>query len=343
VKVWIDLANSPQVLFFRPILAELERRGHSVVITTRHFAQTIELADQCGMTHVPVGGHGGKRLSRIGLTLVERAWKLMRFAAPQRCDVAVSHNSYAQAIAASALRLPIVTSMDYEHQPANHLCFRLADRVIVPESFPGDLLAKFGARPRKTSYYSGVKEQIYLSDFRPDPGFRASLGVPADRTMVVLRPPGSWGLYHDFENPLFERVLAHVAGHDAATVLFLPRVPSQAAAVRAAGYRNVIVPDRALDGPNLLHHADAVISGGGTMNREAAVLGTPAYSVFKGKSAAVDRFLIARGRMAHISDEAGIARIRIEKKQPRDRLPGEAAVSAIADAIQDAGRKTRNR
>ena len=136
MKIWIDLANSPQVLFFRPLIPEFEKRGHEVVITTRAFAQTIDLANLFRMKHVPIGEHGGKKLGKIGFAVLNRSWQLIKFAKEKRFDLAMSHNSYSQAIAARFLGIPFVTSMDYEHQPANHLCFRLAKKVIVPEFFP---------------------------------------------------------------------------------------------------------------------------------------------------------------------------------------------------------------
>jgi hypothetical protein len=33
VKIWIDIDNTPHVPFFIPIIRELEKRGHSVVVT----------------------------------------------------------------------------------------------------------------------------------------------------------------------------------------------------------------------------------------------------------------------------------------------------------------------
>jgi predicted glycosyltransferase len=81
-----------------------------------------------------------------------------------------------------------------------------------------------------------------------------------------------------------------------------------------------MVPETALDGPNLLYYADLVISGGGTMNREAAVLGTPTYSLFKGKLAAVDRYLMDKGRMRHIGSIEEIASIPVCKKKRQKRV-----------------------
>ena len=42
--IWIDLANSPHVPFFRALIPEFVGRGHEVEISARDFAQTVELA-----------------------------------------------------------------------------------------------------------------------------------------------------------------------------------------------------------------------------------------------------------------------------------------------------------
>jgi predicted glycosyltransferase len=314
VNIWLDLANSPQVLFFRPLIPEMERWGHSVTVTTRNFAQTTELADHFGFDHTPVGSHGGKKISQIGLAILERAYQLKKFADRKKFDIAISHNSYSQAIAAKILGIPFTTSMDYEHQPANHLCFRLARRVVVPEFFPDDALKRFGAA-KKTVRYHGTKEEVYLSNFKPVSDPLASLCFISNQIVVVMRPPGTWGLYHHFENPLFDMALHYVAASPNTHVILLPRVAFQADTVKNSGYSNIFVPPVAIDGPNLMYHADLVISGGGSMNREAAVLGTPTYSLFKGKLSAVDRYLVDKGKMCHIDSEEGISSIPIRKKE----------------------------
>jgi uncharacterized protein len=330
MKIWIDLANSPQVLFFRPLIKELERMGHSLTLTTRDFAQTVGLTQRYGLAHTSIGVHGGKKLSKIGLLLMLRAWLLLRFSKNKKFDLAVSHNSYSQALAAFMLRIPFVTLMDYEHQPANHLCFRLAKKVMVPECFPQEALCEFGASPKKTRFYRGLKEQVYLADFKPEPDYLQTEGLPRDRVLVVMRPPGSWGLYHHFENPLFDEALDYLARNPRVYVVFLPRVAIQADSVEARGYSNVMVARNALDGPNLLYYADLVISGGGTMNREAAVLGTPAYTIFKGRQAAVDNYLIALGRMRRIIRREEIPLIRMEKKPHLQPMVGGPLVKEIS-------------
>ena len=66
-----------------------------------------------------------------------------------------------------------------------------------------------------------------------------------------------------------------------------PAPTEQRARARAAG--PAIVPERPVDGPSLVAAADLVVSAGGTMNREAAALGVPAYTPFAARLGAVDR------------------------------------------------------
>ena len=76
-----------------------------------------------------------------------------------------------------------------------------------------------------------------------------------------------------------------------------------------------------MDGRELVAGADVVVSAGGSMNREAAVLGTPAYSVFAGRLAAVDRALVADGRLRLLQSEADIEDMRMVKKRPSTATP----------------------
>src|SRR5688572_26354188 len=146
MRIWIDLANSPHVPFFRALVKELSLRNHEVVITARDFAETVALAKLAGLDAEVIGGHGGGKLLGKAGNLVQRAMALARWARGRSVDLAVSHNSYSQILAARALSIRAVTLMDYEHQPANHLAFRFASRIIVPEAFPDEALTRYGAQ-----------------------------------------------------------------------------------------------------------------------------------------------------------------------------------------------------
>jgi uncharacterized protein len=314
MRIWIDMATPPQVQFFRPILVEMARRGHELLITSRDFSQTVSLADQFGLDHRVIGVHGGRSLVGKGWAILRRTAQLVSFARGKDIDLAVSHNSYAQALACPWLALPCVTLMDYEGQPANHISFRIARKVIVPEAFPNEALRRYGASKSKIYRYAGIKEDLYLSDFVPDPSFPAHLGLPGGKIIVTMRPPATMATYHRFENPLFDEVLQYCLEAPDVCVVLLPRVKEQAAHWALERANDLIIPSGAVDGPNLIYHSDLVISAGGTMNREAVVLGTPVYTVYKGQLGAVDQYLISAGRLKLVAERSDINKIELRKK-----------------------------
>ncbi len=335
--VWIDLGNSPHVLFFAPVIAELHRRGAATVVTARDFAQTVPLCERFGIEAEVIGRHGGGGLGAKARSLAARVRALRGFAARTRPAVAVGHNSYAQTVAARSLGIPVVTAMDYEFQPASHLAFRCADLVAVPDVFPLDRLRAQGARPAKTWRYRGLKEHIALAGFVAEPDYLATHGVGTDRPVIVVRPPATMALYHRFENPLFGRLLRRLQGDPGLRVLTLPRTGEQAAALAREGFGELLWRGEPLDGRELVAGADAVVSAGGSMNREAAVLGTPAYSIYAGKLAAVDRALVAAGRLTLLASETDVDGLRLAAT-PRAGSPAVdgALLNEFVDRLLDA-------
>jgi predicted glycosyltransferase len=336
MHIWIDLANSPHVPFFGALASEFRARGHEIEWTAREFAQTVELARVAGLAPTVIGGHGGRELSGKAGNLVGRAFTLARWARGRRFDLAVSHNSYSQIVAARALGLRSVTLMDYEHQPANHLAFRLASRVVVPRAFPEEALRRFGAR--KVRRYDGIKEDVYLADYRPDPRaieeMRRALGVGDDETLVVVRPPARDALYHRFENDLFDALLARLSLNANVRTVFLARSQAQREefATRLSGER-FILPHAALDGRLLVAAADLVVSAGGTMNREAAALSTPAATIYAGKWAAIDEQLVREGRLLRLATRAGIDALPLARKRDAPARRAVQVRAQVADLI----------
>ncbi len=325
MRVWIDLANSPHVAVVAPVVARLEREGHEVVLTARDHAQTVELARSRWPDVLVVGGESPPGRAAKGAEIARRAGRLRHFALDRRPDVAFSHGSYAQIAAAWSARLPAVTMMDYEHQPANHLSFRLARRVIVPELFPAEALRRYGARPRKVVRYAGFKEELYLGGFSTSASVREQLGLDDDSIVAVFRPPPEGALYHRMANERFDEVVRLALEHDGVQIVLLPRTAAQRARYESLSSR-IRVPRQAVDGASLLASADLTVGAGGTMNRESAVLGTPTYSVFAGRLAAVDAELMRQGRLHDL--RAPDTRPCFERK-----AVGADATAGIADAI----------
>jgi predicted glycosyltransferase len=333
MRAWIDLANSPHVPLLEPVVQNLRNDGHEVLLTVRDHAQTLELARQLWPDAELIGGESpGSRLAK-GRQIAARAVALARYARRTRPDVAFSHGSYAQLIAARAARVPAATMMDYEHQPANHLSFRLAKRVVVPELFPAQALRRFGARDTRVRRYPGFKEQLYLADFTPDHRVLDGLGLDVTNVLVVMRPAPEGALYHQMTNSRFDEIVAAAAGAEGVQVVLLPR--SAAQAHRYGEFEGVQVPGRAIDARSLLALADVAVGAGGTMNRESALLGTPTYTAFAARLAAVDSELMRLGLLHDLRDPG--VEPRFVKKDPElspsQRGTPERIMATIREAV----------
>lgn len=312
MRIWIDLANTPHVPLFVSVVRRLRNDGNEVLLTARDHAQTLPLAFDAWGDVVAIGGASPPGRVRKGAGIVARAVALWRFGRRTQPDVALSHGSYAQIVAARALRIPTITMMDYEHQPANHLSFRLAHRVIVPAVFPRAKLRHFGARDGKVVRYDGFKEHLYLSDLDSTPNVLGELGIRRDAVVAVLRPPPTGALYHRSDNDRFEEVLKFLEAQHDVEIVLLPRGTEQTERYAA---RRVTVPETPVDGTALLAAADLFVGGGGTMTREAALLGTPTYTVFLAELAAVDSELIRQGLIIDLRQSDGLPIVAKKQKQ----------------------------
>jgi predicted glycosyltransferase len=307
MRVWIDMTNSPHVLFFRPLIRLLEEDGHEVEVTTRDYAQTLELLRLHGIAHRVIGpGHGGAGVLGKARALARRLPALRRFGKRGRFDLALAHGSHELTLAARSLRIPSATAHDYEFATLQHqLGLRAATRAVFPEAIPAERLARLGARPPKLVRYAGIKEEYYLADFEPDPA--AVDGIDPARVLAVVRTPPEVALYHRHGNPLFTDVLEQLGRDESVHAVVLPRTQQQRAAIRSLDLASLHVPEDAVDAQSLVALADLVVSAGGTMNREAVALGTPVYTTFAGKLGAVDEMLIRERRLVPLADGGALA------------------------------------
>ena len=340
LRIWIDLENTPHVLFFEPVIAALRRRGHEVVVSARRFSGTLALARVRGMpVHVIGTGHDSGRSQAMKRSLYHlRCWQLTRFARAQRFDVAASHVSRAQATAARTLGIPVWASIDYEHAYLGDL--RTVRCFMIPDVVPIEALEPSGIPRPVIHQYSGLKEDVYLSGFRPVADVRRTLRIDDDDRLVVFRPSAEHAHYGNDEGRVVDRqVLRHLVSQEGVRIVVLPRTPRQRREWRvlANGKGHIRISPGALHGPSLIQAADLVVSGGGTMVREAAVLGVPAISCFTGPLGAVDAFLAREQRIRLIRRAEDVAQVgavgRNRRVQPRSNgTPLRQIVDAICGA-----------
>jgi predicted glycosyltransferase len=336
-RIWIDLDNTPHVPFFLPIIRALERDGHSLLVTARDAFQVCSLAAYHGLEFRTIGRHyGANTAMKVGGT-VWRAAQLIPLLLRDTPQLSMSHGSRSLELASSVLGIPSILIFDYEH--ALRLPFVRPALGIAPDSIRNPELNKEFRCGLRT--YEGLKEDVYAAGFNPDPAILTELGVAASEILVTIRPPATEAHYHNPEaERLFVEAVNVLGGRDGVRMVILPRTAStQGQMIRRTWpdwcrERRIIIPDRPLAGLNLVWFSDLVVSGGGTMNREAAALGVPVYSIFRGKLGAVDRQLAREGRLILIESVDDITLKLNPVKRVRHVTPAAGERPALRQILE---------
>jgi hypothetical protein len=327
-RIWIDLDNAPHIPFFKPLIGAFAERGCSVDVTLRDFGFTRSLAEDGQIPYTAIGTHpGGNRVAKV-LSLGRRTLRLAAWAKAKKFDVALSHGSRGLVAAARLVGVPAVTMFDYEHVSSG--LFRwFSHHLLLPEP----LRSVFGP---PAEFYPGYKEEVYLDGFDPDIS-TTPVEYPPGHICVVIRPPATTAHYHDHRSEtIFEEVIRRIEREDGILGIVAPRTMEQGDLI-AKSLQNPLkfhILQHSVPGLDLVWHADLVIGGGGTMNREAALLGVPTYSIFTGPKGLIDASLEAEGRLTFIESPEDVTKIKV-KKRPR------ADTDVIAARLRSRGQKLR--
>jgi predicted glycosyltransferase len=241
-------------------------------------------------------------------------------------------------IVSAAFGIPSLLIGDYEFA-TSWVTFIRPTWVMSPDVIPNSAIDCDADRILR---YPGIKEDVYVPRFVPDPALRPQLGLDDRDVVVTVRPPASEAHYHNPDSDvLFEAAVEFLSLTPGVKLVALPRNEKQARRARARwpdllSTGRMRIPQHAVDGLNLIWYSDLVISGGGTMNREAAAMGVPVYSVFRGQIGAVDRYLSANGRLVLLERVQDIpAKVRVVRRD-RPAVPqgeGRAALTSIVTQL----------
>ena len=250
MRVWVDISNSPQVPFFRPLLALLRERGHTVDVTTREYAQTLELLRLHGIEHEAVGPpHGGAGRVGKARALTGRLRALRAYARGREFDLALSHASHELPLVARSLRIPSAYAFDYEFATVQHGLGCRARSRCRPRRHSSRPARRLGARAAKVRRLPRAEGGVLPAGFEPDAPFRA-LGLDGARARRRADAP-EVSLYHRHGSPLFADVLERL-GSDRACARSCYHARRNSGRFRRGGLPSLVVPERALDAQSLV-------------------------------------------------------------------------------------------
>ena len=178
--------------------------------------------------------------------------------------------------------------------------------------------------------YPGLKESVYLSSWPNDERGLEKIKRIKKRK-IFIRTEISGSAYHT-GNSLVDVVKRLASKYQ---IIISPRNEDQKKDY--SKIKGVIILDKPVDGPTLIKNVDIVMGGGGTMNREAAVLGKPVISLYSGKLLASDIYLAKRGLTVHdLNPSFVLIEKTIHKKKKKMDLMnlGKEAVKRIVFEVE---------
>jgi uncharacterized protein len=317
MRAWIDIDNPPQARYLFPLVRRFEEAGHDVLLTARAHSDTFAILRSEGATFEPIGSSFGKGIPRKLYGLAKRTRQLIGFLEQQsaRPELVVT-GSRSATLAARKLGISSFVIIDYEY--VNLFVYRLAGSNIVhPDVIDGGVFEGKGIRPERLISFDGLKEDIAFADVdhfavRPHDFGDGGGSIP----LVLFRPPAEESHYYRTESREIALKLLRFLAAEGARIVFSPRYSRQVGyldEVPAWRQEPIILRDP-VPFVALLKGVDAVVSAGGTMLREAAYLGVPAYSIFRGTIGGVDRYLASIGRLTLVASPADFSRIQLTPK-----------------------------
>jgi predicted glycosyltransferase len=318
MKIWIDLTNSPHVNFFAGMIRDLKKE-HELLLTCRPLANTVELLQLYGFECHVIGKHYGQSSAKKLFGFTFSIWQLYFFLKNKKIDVAISHSSFYSPVVARLLGIRSIYLNDNEHAAGNVVSFLFADRIMVPEFLDLKKVERQWAKPSKIIPYPGVKEGVYLWDYSPAKGAFV-LGDRGDRKTIFIRPEPWTAQYYKGERNFMNGLLMDLK--ERFKIVILPRGRVQEEYYRDKRFAGITVPEKSISLAEIMNLCDLFVGAGGTMTREAAVLGIPTISIYQDDLLDVDRFLIEKGFMVHQPNpDAGFIIRFLDgiKKRPPDR------------------------
>ena len=296
MKIWFDISNSPHVNMFYYLIKELEKDGHTIIITSRPLANTVELLNQRGLKHTIIGEHYGKNFYKKIFGYPIRVMQLRRFLKKNIPDLAVSQSSFHSPVAAKLIGVPSIYTNDNEHAMGNIPAFMFATKILIPENLPIENITRKGISQDKIKQYPGVKEGIYLWKIGQKINIARESSLDG-LVRIYIRPEPLTAQYYKAKENFLDDMICEL--QEKYHITILARDKTQLAHYKQKKFKKIQVPVKPLKFDEIASNCSLFIGAGGSMTRELAILGIPTISVYQDELLAVDKYLISQGILIH--------------------------------------------
>lgn len=279
-RIWLDALTPKQALLATSLAKVLQSKGHKVLMTVRDYDYTVRITELQGFKPLIVGGYGGGRLVGKLVADLERMRRLVEIIEEANVDALIAYPNPSAARVAFGLNIPYIALTDSPHSViVSRLSLPLASYVIFSYCIPRETIEVYTYSGTRLIQYNGFDELEWIKTQKPNKEVIEELGLK-EKEYIVVRLEEKYATYYPREKGITLSELA-IRLSKKVKVIALPRYSDQWEELK--GYKNILLLQEPVHGISLEYYAIAVVTGGGTMAREAALLGVPGISLFPGK------------------------------------------------------------
>lgn len=279
-KIWFDALTPKQALLTASLAKALQDRGYEILLTARDYDYTVRVMELQGFKPLIIGGYGGSRLIGKLVADIERMSKLVEVVEDAGVDALVAYPNPSAARVAFGLGIPYIALTDSPHSViASRLSLPLASYIVFSYCIPRETIEAYAYPKTKLIQYNGFDELEWIKTGKPSRKTIEELGL-REKEYIVIRPEERYAAYYPRDRGVTVSDLA-IRLSEKVKVVVLPRYTDLLEELK--GYSNIIVLQEPVHGISLEYYAIAVVTGGGTMAREASLLGVPGINLFPDK------------------------------------------------------------
>ncbi|MGQ0606824.1 MAG: DUF354 domain-containing protein [Candidatus Nitrosotenuis sp.] len=272
MKIWFDILTPKQILFFDPMIRQLQK-SNSVLCTTRNYREVNELAKLQKMKLIVVGKHGGTTKSGKLDASLQRSRGLDRIIEKFKPNLAISFCSPEAARVAFGLGIRHVAFCDSPHADAvMKLSVPLIQKLLIPWIIPKKEFTGYGITEKNIIPYKAIDASVivkYGSRRKPK---------QKKKKNILIRIEEEQAAYVQKNNHTIQMIQKIATRFPNFDIVVLPRYRSQVLTLRKTLGNRVKILSKVVVGGNLLQNVDIFIGSGGTMTAESALLGIPTIS-----------------------------------------------------------------
>ena len=277
-RIVLDASTPKDVLIIKYLIPLLEEKGHEYIVVSRESTQTTGLLDRLGIRHVLTGWYGTDIVSKYRATL-EQETRLLEVFQEYQPDLVWSHGNVAVIRTAYQLGIPLLYSNDTPHNiPVVKLTASLATRLVSPEAVAPCKWVEHGADPCSIRVYRGTEEYTWAKDYInvDRERLRKEFFEEPPERLIIFRGVEHKASYSYGATVPIREIVERISRY--AHVAVIPRYGEEETILD--GLENVTIIREAVEAPRLIASADMVVSSGGTMAREAGIMGVPTISFY---------------------------------------------------------------